>query len=163
MVGFRNARKNAGYTLERASEKLGVSPAAISFWENGVKMPEAGRLVAIADLYGVTVDEATSATPLNAESGLTVAQKFEAGLDPKSATKFELQTMTTTKSSATVTFPGTKGTGNYTVKAGTTKGGSDIGTQTSTQTDASGEGVNSATINLSGHENELIYFTVETN
>lgn len=113
--------------------------------------------------YGVTVEEATSATPLNAESGMSVADKFAAGLNPKSSTKFALQTMTTTKSSATVTFPGAKGTGNYTVKVGTTKGGSDVATQTSTQTDASGEGMNSATIDLTGHEDELLYFTVETN
>ena len=113
--------------------------------------------------YGVTVAEATSSTPLNAESGMTVAQKFEAGLDPKSSTKFALQTMTTTKSEATVTFPGTNGTGNYTVKVGTTKGGSDVASQPSTQTSAAGEGVNSATVDLTGHENELLYFTVQTN
>jgi len=113
--------------------------------------------------YGVTVAEATSPAPLNAESGMSVADKFAAGLDPKSATKFELQTMTTTKSSATVTFPGTKGTGNYTVKVGTTKGGDNVDSKTSTQTDASGEGMNSATLDLTGHENELLYFTVETN
>lgn len=113
--------------------------------------------------YGVTVAEATSGAPLNAESGMSVADKFAAGLDPKSATKFELQTMTTTKSSATVTFPGTKGTGNYTVKVGTTKGGDNVDSKTSTQTDASGEGMNSATLDLTGHENELLYFTVETN
>ena len=114
--------------------------------------------------YGVTVQEATSATPLNADSGMTVAQKFEAGLDPKSDTKFELQTMTTTKDSATVTFPGTKGTGNYTVKVGTTKGGDDVATQTSTQTDATGEGMNSATISIpAAKQEQLLYFTVETN
>ena len=112
--------------------------------------------------YGVTVAQAQSSEPLNAESGMSVADKFAAGLDPKSSTKFALQTMTTTKSSATVTFPGAKGTGNYTVKVGTTKGGSDVATQTSTQTDASGEGMNSATIDLTGHEDELLYFTVET-
>ena len=112
--------------------------------------------------YGVTVAQATDSSYTCAESGMTVAQKFEAGLDPTTDTKFALQTMTTTKSSATVTFPGTKGTGNYTVKVGTTKGGSDVATQTSTQTDASGEGMNSATIDLTGHEDELLYFTVET-
>ena len=114
--------------------------------------------------YGVTVAEAQSATPLNAASGMSVADKFAAGLDPKSATKFELQTMTTTKDSATVTFPGTKGTGNYTVKVGTTKGGDDVATQTSTQTDATGEGMNSATISIpAAKQEQLLYFTVETN
>ena len=114
--------------------------------------------------YGVTVEEAQSSTPLIAESGMTVAQKFEAGLDPTSSTKFALQTMATTKSSATVTFPGTKGTGNYTVKVGTTKGGSDVATKTSTQTSAAGEGVNSATISIpAANQEQLLYFTVETN
>lgn len=114
--------------------------------------------------YGVTVEEAQSPTPLNAESGMTVAQKFEAGLDPKSSTKFALQTMTTTKSEATVTFPGMNGNGNYTVKVGTTKGASDVATQTSTQTSAAGEGVNSATISIpAANQEQLLYFTVETN
>ena len=113
--------------------------------------------------YGVTVAQATDSSYTCANSGMTVAQKFEAGLNPTTDTKFELQTMTTTKSSATVTFPGTNGNGNYTVKVGTTKGGSDVATQTSTQTSAAGEGVNSATVDLTGHENELLYFTVQTN
>lgn len=111
--------------------------------------------------YGVTVEQATSTTPLNAESGLSVADKFEAGLDPKSATKFELKTMTMDKTTATVTFPGTKPVANYSVKvknAANTWNTSATPTKDSTD----GENVNSATISLSGHENELLYFTVET-
>ena len=66
--------------------------------------------------YGVTVEEATSLTPLNATSGMTVAQKFEAGLDPKSDTKFELQTMTVASATAaTVKFPGNNAAANYDV------------------------------------------------
>ena len=114
--------------------------------------------------YGVTVAQATDSSYTCAESGMTVAQKFEAGLDPTTDTKFELQTMTTTKSEATVTFPGMNGNGNYTVKVGTTKGGSDVATQTSTQTSAAGEGVNSATISIpAANQEQLLYFTVETN
>ena len=113
--------------------------------------------------YGVTVAEAQSSTPLNAASGMSVADKFAAGLDPKSATKFELQTMTTTKSQAVVTFPGTRGTGGYTVKVGTTKGGYNVATQDSTQTDANGEGMNSATINIpAAYQDQLLYFSVST-
>ena len=111
--------------------------------------------------YGVTVEEAQSSEPLNAESGLTVAQKFEAGLDPKSDTKFALQTMTTTASSATVTFPGTKPVANYSVKV---KNAANTWNTSATPTKAStdGENVNSATVDLTGHENDLLYFTVET-
>lgn len=56
-MGFRAARKRAGITLEQAGAALGVSPAAISGWETGRAMPEAGRLLAIAKLYGCTVDD----------------------------------------------------------------------------------------------------------
>jgi len=112
--------------------------------------------------YGVTVEEATSATPLNAESGMTVAQKFEAGLDPKSATKFELQTMTTTKSTATVTFPGANPVGSYKVSA-KTAGGTEVATGTISKSSTDGENVNSAEIAIpSANQNELLYFTVET-
>jgi hypothetical protein len=112
--------------------------------------------------YGVTVEQATSPTPVNAESGLSVADKFAAGLDPKSATQFALQTMATTKSSATVTFPGTKPVGSYTVKA-KTAGGTQVATGTVTKASTEGENVNSAVIDLTGHEDELLYFTVEAN
>ena len=111
--------------------------------------------------YGVTVAEAQSPVPLNAESGMSVADKFEAGLDPKSDTKFALQTMTTTASSATVTFPGTKPVANYSVKV---KNAANTWNTSATPTKAStdGENVNSATVDFTGHENELLYFTVET-
>lgn len=113
--------------------------------------------------YGVTVAEATSSTPLNAESGMSVADKFAAGLNPKSPTKFALQTMTTTKSSATVTFPGMKATGSYSVKVSTTKGGDVIASAESTHTSSEGEGLNSATVEIpSANQDQLLYFTVET-
>ena len=113
--------------------------------------------------YGVTVEQATSATPLNAESGMSVADKFEAGLDPKSATKFALQTMTTTKSSATVTFPGANSTSRYSVKVKDSSNNviTSATNAAITQT-GDGEKVNTATLDLTGHENELLYFTVET-
>ena len=112
--------------------------------------------------YGVTVAQAASSEPLIAESGMTVAQKFEAGLDPKSATKFELQTMTTTKSTATVTFPGANPVGSYKVSA-KTAGGTEVATGTISKSSTDGENVNSAEIAIpSANQNELLYFTVET-
>ena len=116
--------------------------------------------------YGVTVEQAQSSTPLNAESGMSVADKFTAGLDPKSSTKFALQTMTMDENNVTVKFPGTKGTGNYKVKVSTTKGGAVVKQVASTQTSPAGEGENSATVDLSElteeQRNGLLYFTVET-
>ena len=115
--------------------------------------------------YGVTVEEAQSSTPLNAKSGLSVADKFEAGLDPKSDTKFELQTMTTTKDTVTLTFPGMKDVANYsiTVKDASNNTVTPDTGSTIEKTVATGENVNTATVKIpSAKQNELLYFTVTT-
>ena len=44
-------------TQMEVAKRLGVSDAAVCQWEKGDTMPTAGRLVQIARLYGVTVDE----------------------------------------------------------------------------------------------------------
>lgn len=49
-------RKNAGYTQLTLAEKLQYSDKAVSKWESGASMPDAGVLLAIASLFGVTVD-----------------------------------------------------------------------------------------------------------
>ena len=46
--------------MAQVMEKLSVSDAAVYQWETGVTMPTAKRLVEIARLYGVTVDELLS-------------------------------------------------------------------------------------------------------
>ena len=104
--------------------------------------------------YGVTVDQAKSSTPLNAASGMTVAQKFVAGLDPKSPTKFEFKTIAPASNNINkmkVTFPGDGAT--YTVfvtsdKEGT--GASSDSTQTKTTAGSTdyGETINEAEITL---------------
>lgn len=50
-------RKAAGYTQEDVAEKLNVSNKTVSSWETDRTMPDVLLLPAIADLYGVTVDE----------------------------------------------------------------------------------------------------------
>ena len=50
-------RKAAGYTQEDVSDKLNISNKTISSWETDRTMPDVLLLPAIADLYGVTVDE----------------------------------------------------------------------------------------------------------
>ena len=104
--------------------------------------------------YGVTVAEATSTTPLNAASGMTVAEKFVAGLDPKSDTKFELKTMTPVSGQPNkmkVTFPGDGSTYTVTVssdRAGTTTTSTaDTPTATAAKT-AADETINEATVTL---------------
>lgn len=50
-------RTAANYTQEYVAEALGVSRQAVSKWENGASDPSTANLMALAALYGVTVDE----------------------------------------------------------------------------------------------------------
>lgn len=56
-MGFLDARKRAGLTLEDVGRRLGVTPTAISFWERGKSVPDARRLPEIAKLYDCTIEE----------------------------------------------------------------------------------------------------------
>lgn len=44
-------------TQREVAEILGVKPSAVSKWERGLAKPRADKLVAIANLYGCTVDQ----------------------------------------------------------------------------------------------------------
>jgi transcriptional regulator with XRE-family HTH domain len=49
-------RREKGLTGESFAEKLGVSPQAVSKWENGKNLPETALLPAIAALLGTSID-----------------------------------------------------------------------------------------------------------
>ncbi|MDD4773257.1 MAG: helix-turn-helix domain-containing protein [Eubacteriales bacterium] len=57
-IGNRIAllRREKGLTGERFAEALGVSPQAVSKWENGKCLPETALLPAVAALLGTTID-----------------------------------------------------------------------------------------------------------
>ena len=57
IVGFKQARINAGLSVRQVMKALDVSDAAVYQWETGVFLPSAKRLPEIAKLYGTTVDE----------------------------------------------------------------------------------------------------------
>lgn len=59
-------RKENGWTQEELSEKLGVSPQAVSKWENDVSCPDITLLPEIARLFGVTTDCLLGCEPENA-------------------------------------------------------------------------------------------------
>ena len=113
--------------------------------------------------YGVTQAQATSNEPLDA-SGMTVEQKYVAGLDPKSGTKFELQTMTPgAENTAVVTFPGNNDAG-YTVKVKDAEGNveSSVAVTSANNTGAetaAHESIKAATVTLP--TDKLVYITVE--
>ena len=70
---LRKLRQSRGYSQLKFSEVLGVTQAAISAWENGIREPELGIVFAIAREFKVPV---SSLIPIE-ESGIDedVSQK----------------------------------------------------------------------------------------
>jgi len=54
---FRRLRKERGYTLEKLAREIGVSEALLCQWESGRYSPQLKRLLIIADVFCVTLDE----------------------------------------------------------------------------------------------------------
>jgi len=54
---IRNYRKQAGMSQEKMAELIGVSRQAITKWENGTGTPDIANLVAIAELFQISLDE----------------------------------------------------------------------------------------------------------
>ena len=52
-----NLRKRRGLSQEQLAEALGVSRQTVSKWERGAASPELGKLRAMAELFGVSLDE----------------------------------------------------------------------------------------------------------
>lgn len=50
-------RKKQGLSQEALGEKLGVSRQTISKWERGEASPDTDNLIALAELYGISLDE----------------------------------------------------------------------------------------------------------
>lgn len=59
-------RRAAGMKQDELAERLGVTPQAVSKWENGVSAPDISLLPEIAEIFGVTIDElfARTETPI---------------------------------------------------------------------------------------------------
>lgn len=56
-------RKEKEWTQDELAEKLGVSPQAVSKWENGISCPDILLLPVIARLFNTTADELLSNAP----------------------------------------------------------------------------------------------------
>ena len=54
---LKNARIEAGLTQEKAAEKIDVSSQTISNWENEKSYPDIISVIALSDLYSVSLDE----------------------------------------------------------------------------------------------------------
>lgn len=65
-------RREKGYSQEELAEAIGLSRQAVSKWERAESSPDTGNLVALAKLYGVTLDDL-----LRVDSDIEDDVKFE--------------------------------------------------------------------------------------
>ena len=50
-------RRSLGLSQEQLSERIGVSRQTVSKWEGGQSTPDVEKLIALADCFGITIDE----------------------------------------------------------------------------------------------------------
>ena len=67
MLGARIAalRKNADMSQAELAARLKISPSAVGMYEQGRREPAAEVLVAMAQIFGVTVDYLLTGSPRN--------------------------------------------------------------------------------------------------
>ena len=54
---LKEARHNAGITQEQLADQIMVSRVTVSHWENGRSLPDIASLIALSDLYHISLDE----------------------------------------------------------------------------------------------------------
>jgi len=71
---LQGLRQKAGMSQDALAEKLNVSRQAVSRWERDETMPETEKVIALANLFGVTTDYLLRPQPEKAETA-SEAQK----------------------------------------------------------------------------------------
>lgn len=56
-------RRKRGLNQEQLADELGVSRQAVSKWERGESQPDVGNLIALSNLYGVSIDYLAKGDP----------------------------------------------------------------------------------------------------
>ena len=54
---FKNIRKQCGLSQQEVADKLQIKQSSVSDWENDVSRPDCEKLIALAELYDVTLYE----------------------------------------------------------------------------------------------------------
>ncbi|MFK4566505.1 helix-turn-helix domain-containing protein [Enterococcus sp. UD-01] len=60
---LKTLRNRNGFTQEKIAQKLFISTQAVSKWENGSSVPSIDNLLALSDLYGISLDELVQGSP----------------------------------------------------------------------------------------------------
>lgn len=102
-------RKANGLTQEELAMKLGVSPQAVSKWENNLSCPDISLLPSIAKIFGVSVDELLGVAPISEAKEEKINSEHESTYEEpvftgKKATKLLITTERNGKT-ANIKFP----------------------------------------------------------
>lgn len=54
---LKELRSNSGMSQKQIAEKLNIKQSNISDWENGISRPDYEKLIMLADIFDVTLDE----------------------------------------------------------------------------------------------------------
>lgn len=79
-VTLQELRKKNGLSQEELADKLGVSRQAVSKWERGEALPDIENLIALAKLYGVSLDDLVG--NIKKEENVDVDKKLENKEEP---------------------------------------------------------------------------------
>lgn len=63
LTRLKDLRRQSGLSQEQLANRIGVSRQAISKWESGTGRPEIEKLVALADVFAVSVDALLGGVP----------------------------------------------------------------------------------------------------
>ena len=81
---LKKFRLKKGFTQEQIAEKLNVNPQTVSRWECGTTFPDVLTLPALAELYGVTVDDFYKKNSVAYENfAQRLASVYEQSRDPE--------------------------------------------------------------------------------
>lgn len=80
-----NMRKARGWNQEELAERIGVTRQAVSRWESDSAKPDADKIIAICDLFGVSADYLLRVQYTGDAVGVSVREKQKNGITSKQA------------------------------------------------------------------------------
>ena len=57
MNGLKERRIKAGLTQQEVGDRIGVGTSTVGMWESGANQPRARTLIALAKLFGCSIDD----------------------------------------------------------------------------------------------------------